>query len=392
MVKRVVDIPEELFNDLGLAQNSQLEIQNVNNQYVIKNDSVHEKKNEKFAFRYAMITGGLAVLIALGNFLFQHTKVVGLTGANSLTQITIYLGTFFGVIGFMVTLFQQRKELRGGMRRWINLITLTIAYGLIGYVILALMMRLISSAFAGACLDIYTMSIIIGSFVGIMSYAMVVAGQRVQFERIISILIATLFGGVVMSMATNGSAGWWQHNFSYLGTNNVGNGWIFNFTLIFSALILLTILDYLFSTLNATIHGDWRLFILRVLFSLTAIAVGAIGLFPNNPGLFHRIHDDIAQCLVSLVLVMIAAVRWLLPKASWEFLIVSYALAGGLVVSDILFSQLHYLSLTAFEMIAFGFAFTWLILLLQILRGLASTTDVFKVTVETNEEPDEIKE
>jgi hypothetical protein len=82
----------------------------------------------------------------------------------------------------------------------------------------------------------------------------------------------------------------------------------------------------------------------------------------------HIVHNHLAQMLVVWILLMIGAIRWLLPQAGSEFLLMSYSIAGGLVAVEILFEGLHYLSLTAFELIAFGLAFTWLILLLQVLR------------------------
>jgi hypothetical membrane protein len=255
---------------------------------------------------------------------------------------------------------------------WPNLVTLTLAYGVLGFVGLALFLRVGSSAFAGARLDIYTTSATIGGIVAMMSYVMVQAAQNLRFQMIISVLIATLVGGVVMSMVTNGRVGWWQHNFSYLGTDKVGNGWIFNFSLIFSAAIMLALLDYLFTWLGASWRNNRRLFTLRILFSLSSITLGAVGAFPNNPGWLHTVHDFIAQLLVLWVLIMIVAVRWLVPKVSTEFLVTSYTIAGLLVLSELLFQKFDYLSLTAFELIAFGLAFSWMILLLQNLRGLAA--------------------
>lgn len=374
MAKATIELPDEFVRKLNLDQKQLIEMQIVDDQIIIDKNSEGIRQANKIAFRWAMVTGIVSMLIAVINFIMQRTTTVGMTGANSLTQITIYLGGSFGTLSFLVMAFKTRHQ-AGHIIRWYNILMITLAYGILGTAVLALIMWVISSAFAGARLDIYTMSLIIGALVGTMNYIMVISAQGLRFQQAVSVLIATLFGGIIMSMATNGSVGWWQYNFSYLGTDRVGNGWIFNFTLIFSALILLTIVDYLFSALGAGIHKNRRLFILRLLFSITAIAVGLIGVFPNNPGWMHHVHDGIAQWLVMMVLVMIVAIRWLIPKPSWEFLVISYVMAGGLAISDILFKKSGYLSLTAFEMVAFGFAFAWLILLLQNLRNLIYDDD-----------------
>ncbi|AEJ23829.1 hypothetical protein WKK_04785 [Weissella koreensis KACC 15510] len=370
MKKTIVELPDEFVQKLQLDNEQLVEMQIIDDQIIIDKNIENIRQDNKVAFRWVMATGVISALIAVINFIMQQTTTVGMTGANSLTQITIYLGGGFGTFSFLIMAIKTRNR-EGHLIRWYNILMITLAYGIIGIVALALVMWVISSAFAGARLDIYTMSLIIGALVGTMNYIMVITAQGLRFQQAVSVLIATLFGGIIMSMATNGSVGWWQYNFSYLGTNRVGNGWIFNFTLIFSSLILLTIVDYLFSSLGATFRQNRRLFILRLLFSITAIAVGLIGVFPNNPGWMHHVHDGIAQWLVMMVLVMIIAIRWLIPNPSWEFLVISYVMAGGLAISDIVFKKSGYLSLTAFEMVAFGFAFAWLILLLQNLRNLS---------------------
>jgi hypothetical membrane protein len=382
MAKLTVEMPDEAYERLNVQNQTELEAVVEGGKIIFATQNEAEKHDQRLTLRYAMAAGVLGFIIALMNFLIQKEVTVPMTGGDSLTQVTIYIGMTLGMIGFiwMSVRLKLQKRLAVG---WPNLFTLTLAYGVIGFVGLALFLRVSSSAFAGARLDIYTTSAVIGTLVAGMAYIMVGAAQNLRFQMIISVLIATLVGGVVMSMVTNGRVGWWQHNFSYLGTDKVGNGWLFNFSLIFSALIMLALLDYLFTWLDAGPRNHPRLFTLRILFSLSSLTLGAVGVFPNNPGWLHQVHDFIAQLLVLWILVMIVAVKWLVPHMSAEFLITSYGIAGALVVSEFLFQKFHYLSLTAFELIAFGLAFTWMILLLQNLRRLATeSTQTFMVKID----------
>ncbi|SUP58563.1 Uncharacterised protein [Weissella viridescens] len=104
-------------------------------------------------------------------------------------------------------------------------------------------------------------------------------------------------------------------------------------------------------------------------------------MFPNNPGWTHTVHDHIAQLLVLWILIMIVGIKWLLPDASHEFTVTSYTVGVLLILSDILFQHLHYLSLTGFEVTACGLVFFWLILLLLHLRNLALPEAQFQTKI-----------
>ena len=77
--------------------------------------------------------------------------------------------------------------------------------------------------------------------------------------------------------------------------------------------------------------------------------------------------------LLLIIIALIISVRWLLPNVTKDFLIMSYAIGGMLVVLQIAFQGVHYLSLTAFEISAFLLAFTWLIRLFNHLEQLIVT-------------------
>ncbi|KRN33675.1 DUF998 domain-containing protein [Weissella halotolerans] len=330
--------------------------------------------------RYFLFAALLSAVIALINFFVQDTPTVALTGANSMTQLAIYLSLFFGIISFFTV--AVRLKLHGASHlHWRNIITLTISYGLMTFALLALFFKFFSTAFIGLRLDLYTTAGLIGFIVGLTTYSLVAAANNINFSTITFVLIATLFGGILFSMVTNGHPNWWQYNFSYLGTDHVKNAIYFNFTLIFSGLIMLTLVDYLFTALQADFHHNRPLFFLRILFSLLAITLAGVGLFPNNPGWTHIVHDHIAQLLVTWVLIMIISIKWLLPKASHDFVIMSYLIGGLLIFADISFQRWHYLSLTGWEIVACGLVLLWLILLLIHLRHIVLPDTTFKTEI-----------
>lgn len=370
-MKIVADIPDELIDKAETLKEGIVEAQVENNQIIVELANPKAGQEQQRAIRYALAGFILTFIIAAAFFSTAQIKLVGMTGAHSITQLTIYLGVVFGSLGFSYVVIRAQIKRYTHMNPF-NLLTVILAYTMLGFVGIATLTKAVSSAFAGAQLDPYTASVVIAALVSVMNYVMIIAGHNINFKVIIRVLSATLLGGVLFTMITNGSAGWWQHNFSYLGTNRVGNGWIFNFTLIFSGFIMITLLDYLFSLLGASWSSNRGLFITRILFSLTATSLALVGVIPNNRGWQHEVHDFFAQSLVVLIIMMIIFIRWLVPKLNQEFLLVSYLMGISLVVAEVLFQGIHYLTLMSFELLSSGIAFAWLILLLQNMETMAT--------------------
>ncbi|WJI91791.1 DUF998 domain-containing protein [Weissella viridescens] len=377
--KYYIEIPEAVVNANRIHATSDITAVFSNGRITLKEKSA-DNQNERSSIRGFLLTSLLAGILAFIVFHIQELKTVPLRGGNSIAQVSIYLSLFFGTLAFFGTVIKVKKHKLSELK-WRHIITLTLAAALILFAVLAMFFKIFSTAFIGLRLDMYTTSILVGLVVGISTYSLSAAANSINFSTITYTLIALLFGGILFSMITNGRPDWWQHNFSYLGTENVKNAMYFNFTLIFSGLIMLTLVDYLFSGLHATFNQNRRMFYLRILFSLLAITLAGVGLFPNNPGWTHTVHDHIAQLLVLWILIMIVGIKWLLPDASHEFTVTSYTVGVLLILSDILFQHLHYLSLTGFEVTACGLVFFWLIILLLHLRNLALPEAQFQTKI-----------
>ena len=178
-----------------------------------------------------------------------------------------------------------------------------------------------------------------------------------------------IIGGMLFSMLTNSTRDWWKYNFSFLGTAKNSANLQFNVTLIFSGLLMMALVDYLFVNLQQKYPGI-KTQLLRWLLYGEAACIAAIGLFPNNPK-FHILHDRISMWLVYIMLILIVAIRWILPEVTKQFLVTSYVIGAVMGAEYIIFKLANYLSLTAFELIEFALSFSWLLLLLQNIENLA---------------------
>lgn len=329
--------------------------------------------------------GSLAFLSA-ACFLFymlnQHYHVVPLSGNYSIATASILLSAICGTLVFAITFIMQKIRGTGPARSfsWRSLPPLIVACAMIIVFIMLAVYWLFGELFKGLMLDIYISTVLVFIAVAVVNYLMINLAMTISPGIITNLMTIMIVGGVGFSMLTNSTKNWWRHNFSCLGTNQNNTHFSFNITLVFSGLLLMILIDYLFVNLNHKYHG-WKVNTLRGLLYALGGCIGCIGLFPNNPQ-FHVFHDRIAMWLVYLLLILIATVRWILPEVTKEFLKVSYMIGGVIAVDYIVFEAFTYLSLTAFELIAFILAFAWVLLLLQYIENLVNNNvQIFPVTI-----------
>ena len=312
-------------------------------------------------------------------FAIQKQNLISLIGDISIATFVMSLGLISGILNFSYFFFKSKK---GSLKINTQLIsfrtfpTIVISFSIILFFILLVIFRFIGFLFEGVQFDLWTSAFINFLFVSLINYIMVSLAYNITTKIILNSLILTIVGGVLIAMATNSDLQWWQYNFSFLGTPEAKNAWNFNITLMFSALLMIALIDFLFTSLELKIKRTKRLMALRILLILTAISLGGVGLFPYNDNpVFQTLHNRTAGNLVYLIIILIVSIRWLLPNPRKDFLNTSYIIGAVLIVTNILFEIVGYLSLTAFELIAFILAFSWVFLLFQEIEHLISDTD-----------------
>lgn len=302
----------------------------------------------------------------------QAIHQIALNGQDySIANAATLLGTISGMIIFIITAIWTKLHKTGPTKElyWRNLPTIVVAAGLILVFSFSAAFWLLERMFMDASFDIYTSSVMVFMVLAVVNYVMINLAMTLTPAVITNLLTIMIIGGMVFAMLTNSSRDWWRHNFSFLGTAQNSANFQFNITLIFSGLLMLTLVDYLFVNLQRRFHGKQLLVLRWLLYGLSA-CIASIGLFPNDPQ-YHILHDRISMWLVYIILILIAAIKWLLPGITRQFLILSYTVGALMGIEYIVFKLTDYLSLTAFELLEFGLAFSWLLLLLQNIENLS---------------------
>lgn len=372
--KFYVDIPEDLVGKLQIKDGESADFTLKETELVLKLDK--HKESNVVDLKWLLLPSGISAVIFLVILMIRNVTQVPLTGDWSISLATNIFGLIGGMAVFIYFYLKDRKEKEGSGNHdiyWRHFPVVVISFAIMSFLILLVFFSVLNKLFYGITFDIYTSSVLLFMFVSIINYVMIYMARSITPKVLTNLLIFVIIGGVFWAMITNSDQQWWQYNFSFLGTSESAAAMTFNLTLIISGLLMVALIDYLFVLLRRNLGDTWRLRILSILLILTAICLAAVGFFPYKEGneFYMSMHNRVAGYLVYLIIALIVGLRWLLPQVSKDFLKISYIIAGGLLVTVWLFLGIWYLSLTAFELIAFILAFSWLLMLLSNLQKLA---------------------
>ena len=387
MAKIKISVPDELVEKYDLHNDDDFKITARNGEIRLKKKN-HDSNKRQFNVIWILIA---SILTSIAFWIFinaVHLHQVPLVGTNSIASGLIVFGGLSGMILFSAYFISNRKKITvaySAKTFWRTFPVIVISFVLILSLVLMGIAWGLSRLFTGITFGHVVAMMLFFVFVTTINYIMVRIGLAVNYGILTTIMILVITSGTVVSMASNGR-NWWQHNLSFLGTKHANNSWQFNLTLVFSSLLMVALVDYIFVSLRAVVKNTWRTITLRIILTVTALDVGAVGLFPNNAN-FHVLHDKVAGYLVYLIIILIIGIRWLLPEVGKRFLALSYGMCVGLVVIDLMFKPLHIISLTAFELIAFILAFGWILILFDTMIGIVEDEDdKYDVKIEIDEQ------
>lgn len=387
MAKIKISVPDELVKKYDLHNDDDFKITARNGEIRLKKKN-HDSNKRQFNVVWILIA---SILTSIAFWIFinaVHLHQVPLVGTNSIASGLIVFGGLSGMILFSAYFISNRKKITvaySAKTFWRTFPVIVISFVLILSLALMGIAWGLSRLFTGITFGHVVAMMLFFVFVTAINYIMVRIGLAVNYGMLTTIMILVITSGAVMSMASNGR-NWWQHNLSFLGTKHANNSWQFNLTLVFSSLLMVALVDYIFVSLRAVVKNTWRTITLRIILTVTALDVGAVGLFPNNAN-FHILHDKVAGYLVYLIIILIVGIRWLLPEVGKRFLALSYVMCVGLVIIDLMFKPLHIISLTAFELIAFILAFGWILILFDTMIGIVEDEDdKYDVKIEIDEQ------
>lgn len=333
------------------------------------------KSNENIAERLLVPTILFVSLLSL--VWFWNESSVKLVGSDSIGSAVLILGIVLSFIIFIpcyIYGLKVKNEKLSNKQLGFNIVTLSIATAVMTILVTAIGVVLISQAFKELTLDRYTSSVIVGVYAGLVVYLLVPASIKLNTGSIVRIFSVVMVCGMLMSMITSADPLWWQINFSSLGSLSGPSAKVFNFTLLLSGMVLITMSFHLLDDIRKLMSSDsdksktTRINILKGLFIFIGICMAGVGIFTyaEDP----LMHNLSAYSMVLGFAIIIIGLKKILPFIDATFLANSYFTLAIIAVCYFLFARVHYLNLTAFELLAFGITFSWLVLFVRKISSL----------------------
>ncbi|GAX00796.1 hypothetical protein [Secundilactobacillus silagei] len=383
-----IELPDKVAEQLRVNGTDKVKIELRNHDAVITTEASEMSLFQRISLWWYLAPAIISAIVFNVFFATKNQNQIPLSGNTSLGTTVILGGVVIGTLMFAIFFIRERRNQTNTFSAniyWRNFPVVILSFAVILGLALLGVFWLLGTIFAGATFDRLTSTIIFFIFESMINYLMIYAAFSISSRTLVRLFTLVIVSGAVIAMATNGTRKWWQYNLSFLGTHLANNSWQFNITLMFSALIMVALIDYIFVSLNAIYPHSIRLLTLRILLTAMSIDLGAVGFFPNNAA-SHDIHDRLASFLVYFIIILIVGIRWLLPRIPSAFLQMSYSVGAILVTAEVLFKFVGYLSLTAYEIIGFTLAFGWVVLLLQFLQELVDKgTRVFYVKAQAEQ-------
>lgn len=268
------------------------------------------------------------------------------------------------VIGKSLLPWQKRLT---RFRRVVDLVGLTLVHAAISLLAMAAVFAVFSDAFRELALDRWASSFLIAGACAVGSYVAASSAGSLTTQSLSMLVAAFLVTGAFSSALTSSDPQWWQAHFSALGTVSDASGITFNFTLILTGVVLTTLADFLTHDLSRwarhTGEPGWKVTFVRVGFIVLGIMLAMVGVIPVNFSLFW--HNMVTYVAVCAFAVMLIAVPFLFRRLTGGFFGVTVVVAGMLATAAWLNLGAGYLNITAFEIVAVGTVFIWLILFIR---------------------------
>lgn len=263
----------------------------------------------------------------------------------------------------------------------LDLVGLTLMQATLTFFLVTALFAVFQGAFRQLQLDVWASAFLAALTCAVAAYVGAGNASSLSTESLALLVAAFLVIGALGSALNAADALWWQAHFSALGAAADRSGVAFNFTLLLTGLVLVTLADFLTHDLSRwAVRGGqsrWRVTVVRVGLAVMGGMLGMVGVIPVNRSLFW--HNFVTYVAIGAFAVLLVGIPFLFPRLPGGFLVVSAVIAALLVLAVVLHFNVGYLNITAFEIVAVSTMFLWLVLFIRTvgaaLRDVLRTAD-----------------
>lgn len=325
---------------------------------------------------YYLLPAILSTVILYGLVRRNAGDMINLSGEWSLGMYVTAISFISNLVILPTYLIKLKRSSNTNQIKyiyWRNIPTIVISFLIVQLIALLFTFWTFGQLFSGLQLEISTATFFACIIFLMASYLGIYFINTLSVRKMISFMMAFLFLGFFVAMATNADSQWWHHHISYLGSYAANNGWQFNLTLILTSLLMIVLVDYLFVIIRPYYPDHKGLRCLYVMLIVIAICISGIGIFrSDSAGRLKYYHSYVIYLMMILVAVIIIFARKLIPRVSDDFVKTSYGVGGLMLILTVLYA-VGYLKLILYELIAVPLALIWL---MRFFNALIELTEI----------------
>lgn len=315
------------------------------------------------------------VITAVATVFVFHGSHVPLAGTSSVGGLAAWFAGLIAAVSFAVSFSIEAGRGHAAWRtqlpiakRIVDLLGMSVAMGLLAYLIVTAVAQLFQLGFRGMTVDPYGGGVLAGAATAAMVYAAALAGARVTSEGLAMLATLVLFMGTMASMLSAPDESWWQLHFSQLGNTAGVTESRFNLALIITGLVITVLANYIGRDLERGlvyrgVSPDKLVRLLTWLFAGIGVLLAVAGFVPDAVNFV--VHVGAASGMVLMFVVFAAVALRRLPGIPRDFVVFTIAVVIGIVVSILLWIPVGYYNLTGMEFIAAGLLFAWLMVFVR---------------------------
>ncbi|GAB3814464.1 hypothetical protein GCM10028820_10460 [Tessaracoccus terricola] len=313
-----------------------------------------------------LVIGGLVGLIVLGpeSRLFGRGSVGEVAAATALPVSALAFGF---AMNFVMARVRPWLRQLPKFRQVFSILGLALVHGALATLVTVGLFSVFNDAFRGVLLDNWVGAFMVAVVCGVSAYATAASATALTTESLSLLVAIFLVVGALASALNASNELWWQVHFSALGATLDASGIVFNFTLILTGVVLITLADFLTNDLRiwASRVGErrWKVTAIRLSLFAMGVCLAGIGSFPVSFSRFG--HNFFTYTLMYIFAVTLVAVPILFRKLPGGFIGVTAVTIVLTVAFVYLRNGIDYLNVTAFEIVAVGLVFVWLLLFVR---------------------------
>ena len=316
----------------------------------------------------ALLVGAVAFVAGVvPGILIFWGRELPISGRGSVGDFAAVGSAIAALLAFLYGSLLRRAH-HGVARRWRRLTWYDIAALCLAHAIIAMLgwvglAAVFSASLEGALLYATAAAAIAGAIMAITAYAAFLSAVNLTPMLLSLVLAVFLAVGTLASMLSASDPLWWQENLSTLGINDDISSLAFNLTLIIAGVMVTTIAHYATAWLPTSTPREVRgRTLVRAALILMGILLACVGLLPVDD--YFTLHGMSASGMALIYVVMVIALRALVPSMPRVFILLGYVFVGVIVMLAAFYITGYY-NLTAVELVAFILIFSWLVLFLR---------------------------